>query len=426
MEYVKRNIVELLLPKIEKEHIIAVTGARQTGKTTLCEDILPSLTNLSHTYISFDDPDERLRFQDSGITILEAIDSPLVILDEVQKIPLLFDPLKYVVDKQKRRRRSKKQTFIITGSSQLVLMKGIKETLAGRVSLLNLFPFSLSELLNVLTAPLLPSIWKEKGLKDSHVKQVKTMTPAKMRKAIQITKEHQAWGGYPPVWQKKDRTDKLNWLQDYRKTYLERDIFDVGQVANLDVFSLAQKLLCARSGQILSISEVARDLSLAVNTVKRYINLLELTFQCFLLYPYFENVGKRFIKSPKIFFPDPGLNKVILGEMSINTGAAYESWVFSELIKWKHLQAVEPELYFYRTAGGMEIDFLIAGERMILPIEAKSSANVSHADGRNLASFMVNHKKVAPIGIVVYPGKVLKEIRKDIWAIPDWLLFGGC
>lgn len=424
MNYVKRNIAELLLPKIEKEHIIAVTGARQTGKTTLCEEILPSLTNLAHSYISFDDPDERLRFKESGITVLESIDSPLVILDEVQKIPSLFDPLKYVVDKQKRRRSSKKQTFIITGSSQLILMKGIKETLAGRVSLMNLFPFSLSELLETITAPLLSCIWKEKGVRDSYIKQIKIITPARVRRIVQITKEHQTWGGYPPVWQKKDRTDKLNWLRDYRKTYLERDILDVGQVANLDIFALAQKLLCVRSGQIFSISEVARDLSLAVNTVKRYINLLELTFQCFLLYPYFENVGKRFIKSPKIFFPDPGLNKVILGEMSINTGAAYESWVFSELIKWKHLQPVEPELYFYRTAGGMEIDFLIAGERLLLPIEAKSSTNVSYADGRNLSSFLADHKKEAPIGIVVYPGKELKEIRKDIWAIPDWILFG--
>ena len=246
-----------------------------------------------------------------------------------------------------------------------------------------------------------------------------------IRCAIQKRDDHQAWGGYPPVWQTKDISDRINWLKDYRKTYVERDISDVGQVADIDNFVLTQKLLCARTSQILSISEVARDASLAVNTVKRYINLLTMSFQCHLLPPYYENVGKRFIKSPKIFFPDAGLNRVILGEMSINTGAAYESWVFSELIKWKQLQTIEPDLFFYRTSSGLEIDFLLASNDKLLPIEVKASDKADYADGQSLESFMKDHKKRAPLGIIVYRGKELKEVRRDIWAIPDWLLFGG-
>lgn len=116
--------------------------------------------------------------------------------------------------------------------------------------------------------------------------------------------EHQRWGGYPPVWQRKEAADKIAWLKDYRNKHIERDIADVGQVANVETFFLTQRLLCSRTAQILSISEVARDVSLSVNTVKRYINLLSMTFQCHLLHPYFENVGKRFIKSPKIYSPD--------------------------------------------------------------------------------------------------------------------------
>ena len=140
---------------------------------------------------------------------------------------------------------------------------------------------------------------------------------------------------------------------------------------DIDTFVLTQKLLCARTGQILSISEGARDASLAVNTVKRYINLLTMSFQCYLLPPYFENVSKRLIKSPKIFFPDAGLNRVTLGEMSIHAGAAYESWVFSELTKWKQLQLVEPDLFFYRTSGGREIDFLLVGNGKVVSLEAR-------------------------------------------------------
>jgi predicted AAA+ superfamily ATPase len=120
MDYLKRSITDVLLSRINNEQMVVITGARQTGKTTLCENLLPKLLNLPITYISFDDPDERLRFQHSAITILEYIETQLIILDEVQKIPSLFDPLKYVVDKQ--RKLGLKKIYILTGSSQLLLM----------------------------------------------------------------------------------------------------------------------------------------------------------------------------------------------------------------------------------------------------------------------------------------------------------------
>ncbi|MEW5948643.1 MAG: ATP-binding protein [Thermodesulfobacteriota bacterium] len=425
MPYIHRHIIDIMLPRMRQEQAIVLTGARQTGKTTLCECLLPRHLKRPFTYISFDDPDERLRFQTSAIAILEALETPLVILDEVQKIPFLFDPLKYVIDKQRRGAKKPKRLFILTGSSQLTLLKSIKETLAGRVALLNLYPFSLSEVLESSNLPLLTKIWTGQGLTEKDRQAFYALSPEKVRLVIKARDEHQTWGGYPSVWQRKERPDKLNWLKDYRKTYLERDISDVGQVANIDSFALAQKLLCARTAQILSLSEVARDLSVAVNTVKRYINLLTMSFQCYLLPPYYENVGKRFIKSPKIFFPDPGLNRVILGEMGVSSGASYESWVFSELIKWKELQAVEPDLFFYRTGGGMEIDFLIRGEEITLPVEVKASNKVTPADGRSLELFMDKHKSVSPLGVIVYRGRELAEIRKNIWAVPDWFLFAG-
>ncbi len=424
MKMVDRNLLSIALERLKHDQVLVITGARQTGKTTLCENIIPEVTNLPFTYISFDDPDERARFQTSAISILESIDTPLVILDEVQKIPALFDPLKYVVDKQ-RRGGSPKKIFILTGSSQLLLMKNIRETLAGRVALMNLYPFSLPEVIGVGAAPLLTRIWENGGLADKEVEEFNAISAARARSAIQKRDEHLAWGGYPPVWQIKEDLAKINWLKDYRKTYLERDILDVGQIADIDAFVLVQKLLCARSAQILNISEVARDASLAVNTVKRYIGILNASFQTFLVQPYHENIGKRLIKSPKIYFPDPGLNRVILGDMTISAGAAYESWVFSELQKWKELQSAEPELFFYRTSSGMEIDFLLTGKDMILPVEVKSSAKVTHADARSLFSFMEQHKIMPRIGIVVYRGRELKEIRENIWAIPDWFLFAG-
>ena len=114
-----------------------------------------------------------------------------------------------------------------------------------------------------------------------------------------------------------------------------------------------------------------------------------------------------------------------MGEIEIESGASYETWVLSELIKWKGLQPIEPEIYFYRTTGGMEIDFLLKDENMFLPIEVKSSYKLNYVDGRNLERFISTHKRTAPIGLIVYRGSELAEIRKNIWAVPDWMLFGG-
>jgi uncharacterized protein len=423
VNYLQRSITDVILSRLATDQVVVITGARQTGKTTLCENLLPQLLNLTFAYISFDDPDERLRFQHSAITILESLEPPLIILDEVQKIPSLFDPLKYVVDKQKKAGMNK--TYILTGSSQLLLMKNIKETLAGRVALFHLYPFSFSEVSGSGASPFITTIFREKTLNDKDVKVFNTIAPDVMRAAISIRNEHQSWGGYPSVWMRKTEVDKLNWLKDYRRTYLERAIFDVGQVANIDAFAMAQKILCARTGQLFSISEVARDLSLSVNTIKRYINLLTMSFQCHLLHPWYENIGKRFIKSPKIFFPDAGLNRIILGDTKVSSGASYETWIFSELIKWKQLQPVEPDLFFYRTAGGLEIDFLLCGKGAILPLEVKASEKVSYADGGSIEKFIAEHKETSPLGIIAYRGKVLQQIRTNVWAVPDWYLFGG-
>jgi hypothetical protein len=421
MDLINRSILPLMIARMRQDRILAVTGSRQTGKTTLCERQLPESRQQAHSYITFDDPEERLRFQKAPLAVLEAQDTPLVILDEVQKAPSLFDPLKVVADNNARKNRL--QTFILTGSSQLLLVKSIRETLAGRTALFNLHPFSLPELLSGDKAPLLDRLWAGDVFLSDEAKRLLTISPQVTRRMRVIRDLHRKWGGFPVVWQREDEADRINWLKDYRKTYLERDLTDAGQVADLDAFVLAQKLLCARTASLLSVSEVARDAGLAVNTVRRYIHLLSMTFQCVLLAPYYENVGKRLIKSPKIYFTDPGVIRVILGERSVNEGAWYESWVFSELLKWRQRQPVEPELFFYRTGGGMEVDFLIAAPGRLLPVEVKSHDRVTSADGRSVETFLKSHSDESGIGLVIYPGNDIGEIRRDVWALPDWYLF---
>ena len=425
MHYIKRNVLLPIQSRLEQDRVIVVTGARQTGKTTLCTELIPDLLQQPYTYISFDDPDERIRFQNAAVRTLDSITTPIIVLDEVQKFPALFDPLKYVIDKEKRKGKQLKRLFLLTGSSQLMLMKSVKESLAGRIALFNLSPFSYNEVLECNSLPLLDRIWQKNKIAKDDVNLFLSLGPDDIRYALQKIELHKSWGGYPPIWQRKKTTHKINWLKDYRTTYVEKDITDVGQISNVETFVLIQKLLCVRTAQLFSISAVARDAGVAVNTVKRYINLLTFTFQCHILQPYFENIGKRFIKSAKIFFPDAGLNSVLLGEMSIDTGAAYETWVFSELDKWRQLQEIKPDLFFYRTAAGMEIDFLLVGNGSILPIEVKSAKRIDSADVRNLKLFLEDHKTTTKIGIVIYPGNELQEITKGIWSVPDWYLFGG-
>ena len=424
MPIVPRHITKVVLSRLENESVLALTGARQTGKTTFCRDILPQSLQIPFSYISFDDPDERLRTQSSAVSVLEGLEGPLILLDEVQKVPDLFDPLKLIVDRENRKAAERRKTFILTGSSQLLLLRNIRESLAGRVALVNLHPFSLAEAAECGPPRLFSEIWAGKEALNKARERFRRMSAERSRALVRVRDEHQKWGGYPSVWQRKDSAAKISWLRDYRKTYLERDVADVGQVADIDTFALAQKLLCARTAGILSLSEVARDLGLSVNTVKRYVSLLTLSFQCHLLRPYYENVGKRFIRSPKIYFPDPGINDAVLGEMAVSSGAAYESWVFSEIIKWKDLQPRDPGFFFYRTSAGLEVDFLLKERDKLLPLEVKFSANADSRDGRSLDIFLREHKN-APAGIIIYRGREFEEVRRDIWAIPDWFLFTG-
>ncbi|HEU0265594.1 MAG TPA: AAA family ATPase, partial [Geobacterales bacterium] len=229
MDSIRRSLLTIIAARLKHEQVVVLTGARQTGKTTLCETQLPELLQLPYTYISFDDPDERIRFQRSAVSILESITTPLIILDEVQKLPALFDPLKLVVDREARKSPASRKRFVLTGSSQLLMMKSIRESLAGRVALCHMYPFSLHELTGGGEPPLLSRIWRDHVVRPQDVERLHLASAQRLREVRSVRNDHLLWGGYPPVWQRQETTERLKWLKDYRKTYLERDIADVGQ-----------------------------------------------------------------------------------------------------------------------------------------------------------------------------------------------------
>ena len=220
------------------------------------------------------------------------------------------------------------------------------------------------------------------------------------------------------------------WLSDYRRTYLERDLADLGRVADLDRFALAQDLVALRTAQLLSYSELARDLGVAPNTVSRYVRYLEISYQIFLPRPWFRHAGKRLVKSPKVYWTDVGLIRRLGGGASIAEGAPYETYLLGEILKGRSFQNDPPELYFFRTYAGEEVDFLLVNERTIISIEAKSSNRVGAWDGRNLAAVLADPDAQFPdtaksrLGLVVYRGRHIEELRPQVWAIPEWMLFG--
>jgi predicted AAA+ superfamily ATPase len=278
-------------------------------------------------------------------------------LDEVQRAPELPSYLQGIVDEDPRPGR-----FILTGSQNLLLADRVSQTLAGRTRILNLYPFSLSEL-------------EQREPWDPELAAVPTRPPGSgpERSLRQVLHA----GFYPRI---HDRgLDPVTWLEDYRATYVERDVRQLTNVQDLDAFTRFLGLTAGRAGQLLNASSLGNDAGVDHTTVRRWLSLLEASFLVLLLPPYHRNFGKRLIKSPKVYFLDPGLLCSLLGirtadELSVHAsrGPIFESFILAELVKAYAHRGRRPPLYFWRDSIGHEIDFLIDRGRDALAIEAKS------------------------------------------------------
>lgn len=418
-----RGLLPLLRARLARWPITVITGARQTGKTTLVRDLLPGSGTFPSVYFSLDDPDERLRLAADPVRRLDH-GTHLVILDEVQKQPGLLDAVKLLVDRKKGHR------FLLLGSSQILLLRQVRETLAGRATLLELWPLALAERVEGQEVPRtgLDRIWQEG---DSGLRRLTGEAPSAETARLWRDRadEHLLWGGYPGL-EPLQEEDRRAWLRDFRRTYLERDLADLGQVANLDQFALAQNLLAARTAQLLSYSEVSRELGVAVNTIRRYIRFLEISYQVFLLRPLLPTVTARLVKSPKLYWTDPGLARLLADRMSLDDGPLFETTVLAELLRWLSWQADPPRLHFYRTHGGREVDLVLHSAQSLLALEVKVSKKAHPGDARPLVDLLETvrvpgiGRGARRLGLVVTRGRELEPLAPHVWAIPDWHLFG--
>ncbi|MFH1241399.1 MAG: ATP-binding protein [Pseudomonadota bacterium] len=419
-----RALLPIVQSRVKRWPITVLTGARQTGKTTLVRDLLSQEEVGPIVYFSLDDPDERLRLAADPVRRLNH-GTDLVVIDEIQKQPGLIDAVKLLADMGKGHR------FLLLGSAQILLLRQVRETLAGRSTLLELWPLALIERVEVPQVPVscLDRIWNQGGPVLQRTAEAPPSVDA-ARTWRGLAEEHFHWGGYPRL-ERLPAEDRGIWLRDFRRTYLERDLADLGRVADLDQFALAQNLLAARTAMVLSYSEVSRELGVAVNTVKRYVRFLEISYQAFLLRPLAPSATARLVKAPKFYWTDVGLARTLSERMDAPDGPLFETAVFNEFLRWSSWQPDPPSFYFYRTHGGSEVDFVIYSPHILLAVEAKANKRVHRQDARPLTSLLERlhlptlTRDAIRLGLVVHSGRETEPLAPNIWGIPYWQLFGS-
>ena len=372
-----RNLFQRLQKKASSPfgRITVLTGARQTGKTTLIRKAFPD-----YSYITLDDPITRPDYARLSATQWHER-YPVVILDEVQKLPALVDSVKAVYDLYPESR------FILSGSSQIFLLSKISESLAGRAALLELYPLTLPErLTESWEDPVRPSrLIKLLSGKNREILNGIPQTELSYAKAERTFSDYLAFGSMPAIIDENiEAHEKREWLRDYIRTYLQRDVRDLANLRELEPFVRAQKALANLSGELLNTSQLAKQSGISMQTAKRFVHYLELSYQVFQLPPWFRNQKKRLVKSPKVHFLDPGIQRILLGRSGTLTGNEFESAVVSEVIKQIKSEALEVSLYHLRTLDGREVDLLIELENGYIALEIKSSVKVTQSDARHL------------------------------------------
>ena len=355
-----RTISSSLKRATETFPALILTGPRQSGKTTL----LRNLFGTTHSYVSLEDPDQQQFAKIDPRGFLHRLTLP-VILDEIQYIPELLTFIKTSVDENRQPGQ-----WVITGSQNFVLMQNVSESLAGRAAIFSLLPLSTAEIAGFGTNSLPPDKWFE------------TFNTFDQKTSGLVLANILLRGQYPEI-ASKSEIDRNFWCGSYITTYLERDIRNLKQVGDLGQFQSFLRLCAARTGQILDLSGLARDIGVSHTTAKRWLSLLETSHQIYLLYPYYKNMGKRLTKRPKLYFVDTGLATYLTGihnpEIMLSSpyvGPLFETFVVIDILKRFYNHGLLPSMFYFRTQDKLEIDLVIEQEDRLHLIEIKSTQTV--------------------------------------------------
>ena len=363
---IKRDITAELLASAGEYPVVTVFGPRQSGKTTLAQMTFPD-----KLYYSLEDPDIRMAAETDPRGFLANLPDGSV-LDEIQRLPQLLSYIQGIVD-----RANKKGMFILTGSHQPELHQSVSQTLAGRTAVLSLLPFSLTELSNYRTN------WE----------------------AFELIVN----GSYPRLHEEKLKPGRF--FNSYLQTYAERDVRALINLKDLSQFQQFLTLLAGRIGQIINYTSLSNDVGVSATTIKNWISVLKASFIVFELPPFFENIRKRVVKSPKIYFSDVGMAAYLLGIETSDQlyrdplrGGLYENLVVLEVLKARLNRGKRPELFFYRDTHGNEVDLVIRQARILIPIEIKSAATFTPDFLKGIDNFAAVVGDRCSHGFVLYNG----------------------
>lgn len=400
---IARHLAKTLRSAARAYPVVTVTGPRQSGKTTLVRAAFPR-----HRYTSLEDPDTRVFATEDPRGFLGQFRGR-VILDEVQHVPDLFAYIQGIVDQ-----KDQPGQFILSGSQNFLLLSRVSQSLAGRCAVLRLLPFSRAELIG-------------RSLRDvaSFHSARRAKTAAQPESHVDLF-ETLLTGGFPRI--HDHGLAPQNWLANYYRTYLERDVRDLLNVGDIEGFGRFVRLCAGRSGQLLNASSIAADAGISHTTARRWLSILEASFVIYLLRPHFNNFNKRLIKSPKLYFTDTGLLCYLLRVrttedlvMHASRGAIFETWVVSETLKNYYNRGAEPDMYYWRDSAGLEVDLLLDQGKKLLPIEIKSGETIASDFFKSLDAWgKIAGSKTGQAALVYGGDNSYKRSGASVLSWADW------
>jgi len=405
-----RFIKKALLAALGDTPVVLIHGTRQCGKSTLARQI--AATDNPARYITLDDAVMLSAIKADAAGFLAGLDGP-VVLDEVQRAPELFIAIKAIVDRNRRPGR-----FLLTGSANVLLLPKLSESLAGRMEVLTLWPFSEGELA---------------GTQSSFIDAMFGADPPARGAGAGDVFNRILRGGFPPAVERIDPERRRAWFGSYILTILQRDVRDISQIDNLAALPRVLALIAGRVGALVNFAELGRNLGIPQTTLKRSFALFEATFLTCLAPAWSTNRGKRLIKTPKLYLNDTGLAASLLGltaEMlqrdTIARGGLLENFVVMELLKQAGWSATRTQLFHFRTASGQEVDFLLESDAgAIVGIEVKASSTVTGHDFNGLRALAEMAGSRFHRGIVLYTGSETVPFGANLFALPVDALWNG-